>query len=165
MERIRETIVGWIGDFMARISKPEYFMEIAEVVAKRATCIRRSVGAVIVKDNYIVSTGYNGPPSGFPHCTPESCYRSKKKIPSGKLPHLCFAVHAEVNCLIQAAIHGTSIKGGFDIYCTTFPCTDCLKKLINAGVKNIYHLDEYNQDDEFRQKLIELSGVKITKMN
>ena len=86
-----------------RLGKDEYFMEIAKIVAKRSTCLRRDVGAVLVKESHIISTGYNGTPAGLSHCTPETCVRKKFNIPSGKDPHLCRAVHAELNCIIQAA--------------------------------------------------------------
>jgi len=92
-----------------RISKDDYFMKIADVVSERSTCIKRKVGAVLVKDSHIISTGYNGAPSGIKHCTPETCVRQNLK--SGEKPELCRGVHAEINCIIQAAIHGTSIQG------------------------------------------------------
>ncbi|MHA1677631.1 MAG: deoxycytidylate deaminase, partial [Promethearchaeota archaeon] len=113
-----------------RISKDAYFMKIAEVVSLRSTCIRRKVGAVLVKDSYILSTGYNGAPSGLQHCTPETCVR--KNLKSGERPELCRGVHAELNCIIQAALHGTSIEGNTIMYSTTFPCMSCLKVIINA---------------------------------
>ena len=92
-----------------RLSKNAYFMKIANVVSQRSTCVKRKVGAVLIKDSHIISTGYNGAPAGFKHCTSESCVR--KNLKPGEKPELCRGIHAEVNCIIQAAIHGTSIKG------------------------------------------------------
>nr|MDO8117220.1 dCMP deaminase family protein [Candidatus Sigynarchaeota archaeon] len=148
-----------------RLHKDEYFMEIANIVAKRSTCLRRDVGAVLVSDGHILSTGYNGPPAGLQHCTPDTCIRAKYKIPSGEKPHLCRAVHAELNCIIQAAVHGTSIKGDdTTIYVTAFPCIDCTKVLINAGIKRIVFLDEYDASNEIRNALIEESGIKLQQL-
>ncbi len=148
-----------------RLKKDEYFMEIAKIVAKRSTCLRRDVGAVLVSDGHILSTGYNGPPAGIPHCTPDTCIRSKYNIPSGEKPHLCRAVHAELNCIIQAAIHGTSIKGNdTTIYVTAFPCIDCTKVLINAGITRIVFLDEYDASNEIRNALIEESGIQLHRL-
>ncbi|GAJ07869.1 unnamed protein product, partial [marine sediment metagenome] len=118
-----------------RISKDDYFIKIAGLVSKRSTCIKRKVGSVLVKDSHILSTGYNGAPSGFKHCTSETCVRQKLK--SGEKPELCRGVHAEINCIIQAAIHGTSIRGNTTLYSTHFPCMSCLKLIINAGIKNL----------------------------
>ncbi|HDZ18970.1 MAG TPA: dCMP deaminase family protein, partial [archaeon] len=119
------------------ISKDEYFMKIAEVVSLRSTCIKRSVGAILVKDSHIISTGYNGTPAGFKHCTKETCVRQNLK--SGENPELCRGVHSEINCIVQAAIHGTSIKGDTILYSTTFPCMSCLKLIINAGIKRLVY--------------------------
>ncbi|MBN2151827.1 MAG: dCMP deaminase family protein [Candidatus Lokiarchaeota archaeon] len=146
-----------------RLGKDEYFMEIAKIVAKRSTCLRRDVGAVLVKDAHIISTGYNGTPAGLPHCTPSTCVRTKLNIPSGKDPHLCRAVHAELNCIIQAARHGTSIDGNTTIYVTAFPCIDCTKVLINAGIKRIVYLGEYDSSNEIRNSLIAESGIVLEK--
>lgn len=147
-----------------RLGKDEYFMEIAKIVAKRSTCLRRDVGAVLVKDNHIISTGYNGPPAGLAHCTHDSCVRSRYNIPSGEQPQLCRAVHAELNCIIQAAINGTSIKGNTSIYVTAFPCIDCTKIIINAGIKRIAYLDEYDATNEIRNAMIEEAGITLQRM-
>jgi dCMP deaminase len=146
-----------------RLGKDEYFMEIAKIVAKRSTCLRRDVGAVLVKESHIISTGYNGTPAGLSHCTPDTCVRKKLNIPSGKDPHLCRAVHAELNCIIQAARHGTSIEGDTTIYVTAFPCIDCTKILINAGIRRIVYLGEYDSSNEVRNALIAESGMKLEK--
>ena len=119
-----------------RISKDQYFMEIAEIVSKRSTCIKRKVGAVLVQDNHIVSTGYNGAPSGLKHCLDIGCLRQKLKIPSGHRHELCRGLHAEQNAIIQASLHGVSVRGGI-MYVTNQPCIICAKMLINAGIKEI----------------------------
>jgi len=144
-----------------RISKDEYFMKIAEVVSLRSTCLKRKVGAVLVKDSHILSTGYNGAPSGFSHCTTNTCIRQNLK--SGEKPELCRGVHAEINCIIQAAIHGTSIVGETTLYSTHFPCMSCLKLLINAGIKKIVYQEEYNMENEIKKQMIRESNLIILK--
>ncbi len=144
-----------------RISKDEYFMEIAEVVSKRSTCIKRHVGAVLVKDSHILSTGYNGAPSGFKHCNSEICVRQNLK--SGEKPELCRGVHAEINCIIQAAIHGTSILGNTTLYSTHFPCMNCLKLIINAGIKRIVYGEGYNMENKVKEEMVKESNLSIEK--
>lgn len=145
-----------------RISKDAYFMELAEVVSKRSTCLKRNVGAVLVKDAHIISTGYNGAPSGFKHCTPESCVR--KELESGERPELCRGVHAEINCIIQAAIHGTSIKGNTTLYSTTFPCMSCLKLIINSRVKRLVYKEGYNMKNEIKKDLLKESNLIVQQL-
>lgn len=137
-------------------------MKIAEVVSLRSTCIKRKVGAVLVKDSHILSTGYNGAPSGFKHCTPEICVR--KNLKSGEKPELCRGVHAEINCIIQAAIHGTSIKGNTSLYTTTFPCMDCLKLIINAGIKKLIYKEGYNMENKIKETLLKESSLHIMQV-
>jgi dCMP deaminase len=144
-----------------RISKDHYFMEIAEVVSKRSTCIKRNVGAVLVKDNHIISTGYNGAPSGFKHCTPQTCVRQNLK--PGEKPELCRGVHGEINCIIQAALHGTSIKGNTTLYSTTFPCTQCLKLIINAGIDRLVYREGYNMENQIKKDLLKESKLTIQR--
>lgn len=146
-----------------RISKDDYFMKIAEVVSERSTCIKRKVGALLVSDSHIISTGYNGVPPGFKHCTKETCLRQELK--SGERPELCRGVHAEINCVIQAAIHGTSIKGNTILYTTTFPCTSCLKLLINAGINKIIYKEDYDMENEVKQDLLKESNIILLKMD
>lgn len=110
-----------------------YFMEITYVVAKRSTCSRRQVGAILVKDKHILATGYNGAPRKMAHCDEVGCMRDKLQIPSGERHELCRALHAEQNAIIQAAVQGISIAGS-TLYCTMSPCSLCAKMLINAGV-------------------------------
>ena len=145
-----------------RISKDDYFMKIAEVVSERSTCIKRKVGAVLIKDSHILSTGYNGSPSGFRHCTSEICLRQNLK--SGEKPELCRGVHAEINCIIQAALHGTSIKGNTTLYTTHFPCMSCLKLVINAGIKRIVYKKGYNMENKVKEDLLNESKLSIHQL-
>jgi dCMP deaminase len=144
-----------------RISKDEYFIKIAEVVSLRSTCIKRRVGAVLVKDSYILSTGYNGAPSRFKHCTSETCVR--KNLKSGEKPELCRGVHAEINCIIQAAIHGTSIKGNTTLYSTTYPCMSCLKMIINAGIRKLVYKEGYAMENKVKEEMVKESSLIIEK--
>jgi dCMP deaminase len=146
-----------------RASKKEYFMKIAEVVSKRSTCIKRKVGAILVKDSHIISTGYNGAPLGFKHCTPDLCVRENLK--SGDRPELCRGVHAEINCIIQAAIHGTSIKGNTTLYSTTFPCMSCLKLIINAGINKLVYKEGYNMENKIKEEMVQESNLIIEEYN
>jgi len=143
---------------MSRPSWDEYFMSIAYQVAKRSTCIRRKVGALLVRDRRILTTGYNGPPSGLPHCIDVGCLRDKLGVPAGQRHELCRGLHAEQNALIQAAIHGVSVKGA-TLYCTHYPCSLCAKMLINAGVVKVVVAEEY-PDDLARQFFAE-AGIEV----
>ncbi len=130
---------------MERLPWPEYFMRIAYMVAERSTCSRRKVGAVAVKDNRILATGYNGAPAGMRHCLDIGCLRQQMNIPSGERHEICRAIHAEQNIIVQAATHGVQLAGA-DIYCTTFPCGICTKLLINCGIKTISYVEYYPDD-------------------
>ena len=141
-----------------RPSWDEYFMIIAEDVSTRATCIRRRVGAVIVKDKRILTTGYNGPPSGITHCTEETCLRTKFNIPTGERHELCRGLHAEQNAIIQAALHGVSINGA-KIYITHQPCSICTKMLINSGIKTFIVKNPYN--DPLAVEMIKEADIEI----
>lgn len=138
-----------------------YFMEIASLVSKRSTCLRRQVGAVIVKDKNILSTGYNGAPSGITHCEVTGCLREKLNVPSGERHELCRGLHAEQNAIIQAAYHGTSIKDSI-LYCTNLPCSICSKMLINAGIVKIIYKEGYM--DELGKEMIEESGITLERL-
>ena len=127
---------------IGRPPRDEYLMQIAHQVAKRSTCLRRHVGAVIVKAKRILSTGYNGAPTGFPHCDATGCLREQLGIPSGERQEICRGLHAEQNAIIQGALHGVSVAGA-DIYTTHQPCITCAKMVINAGVKRIVFLESY----------------------
>ncbi|WP_027338764.1 deoxycytidylate deaminase [Halonatronum saccharophilum] len=120
----------------------EYFMEMTEVTAKRSTCLRRKVGALIVKDKRVLATGYNGAPSGLKHCKETGCLREKNNVPSGERHELCRGLHAEQNAIIQAALHGSSIKEA-TLYCTHQPCILCTKMIINAGIKRVVFRGSY----------------------
>ncbi|MDD6311834.1 MAG: cytidine/deoxycytidylate deaminase family protein [Firmicutes bacterium] len=146
-----------------RPSWDEYFMEVATVTAKRTTCLRRSVGAVIVKDKHIVATGYNGAPRGLKHCDEldGGCLRQKMQVPSGQRHELCRALHAEQNAIIQAATSGQSVEGG-TIYVTHQPCVICAKMIINAGIKKIVVNEGY--PDELAQELIQEAGIEMTML-
>jgi dCMP deaminase len=117
-------------------------MSIAKQVATRSTCLRRQVGCIVVLEKRIVSTGYNGAPSGLPHCLEVGCVRESEGIASGERHELCRGLHAEQNAVIQAAMHGTAVRGG-TIYCTHKPCILCVKMLINAGIRRVYYLEGY----------------------
>jgi len=118
-------------------------MAMAELAASRSTCIRRKVGAVLVKDRRVISTGYNSAPAGHQHCTDIGCLREQINVPSGEKHELCRGVHAEQNAIIQAAVHGLSVAGA-SLYCTTQPCSICAKMIINAGILIVIYRDDYN---------------------
>lgn len=140
-----------------RPSWDEYFMGIAELTAKRSTCLRRNVGAVIVQDRHIVATGYNGAPRGIEHCAERGgCMREELGVPSGERHELCRALHAEQNAIIQAAVFGHSIEGA-TIYITHAPCVICSKMIINAGIQKIIVGAEY--PDEFSTRILEEAGL------
>ena len=119
-----------------------YFMEMAKLASRRSSCLRRAVGAVLVKDRRLLSSGYNGVPSGVTHCEVTGCLREKLSVPSGERHELCRGLHAEQNAIIQAAFHGVSIRDAV-LYCTNLPCIICAKMLINAGVRRIVYLEGY----------------------
>lgn len=141
-----------------RLSWDQYFMEIAQVAQKRSTCIRRQVGAVIVKENRIMATGYNGAPKGVKHCEEIGCLREKLQIPSGQRHELCRALHAEQNAIIQVANLGTSIEGAA-LYCTHHPCVICAKMIINCNIRRIVIQQGY--PDELSQELLNEAGVVV----
>jgi len=138
----------------------EYFLELARLVSKRSTCLRRHVGAVLVKEKKILATGYNGAPSGTKHCRDIGCLRDKLKIPSGQRHELCRGLHAEQNVLLQAALHGTSTKESI-LYVTNQPCMICAKMLINAGVREIVIADGY--PDKMAKKFLGEVKIKIRR--
>ena len=140
---------------MERPSADKYFMDMAKLAATRSTCLRRAVGAVIVKDKHVLSTGYNGAPRGTRHCEETGCLRIQMNVPSGTRHELCRGVHAEQNAVAQAAYFGTSVKGA-TLYTTTFPCSLCAKILINSGITEIVY-DEGYMDDLSKSILSETS--------
>ena len=145
-----------------RPSWDEYFMQIADVAATRSTCLRRHVGAVLVSnDHRILATGYNGVPLGIEHCLTRGCLRTELNIPSGTKHELCRGLHGEQNAIIQAARHGGVAQDGSTLYCTTYPCVQCAKMLINAGVKRIVFRESY--PDELSTSLLHEAGVVVEK--
>ncbi len=144
-----------------RPSWDEYFMDITLLVSKRTTCLRRAVGAVIVKDKRILSTGYNGTPTGIAHCAETGCLREKLKVPSGERHELCRGVHAEQNAIIQAAFYGVSIEGA-SLYCTTFPCSICAKMIINSGIKKIYY--KFGYSDPMSEEMFKEADISLVNL-
>lgn len=132
----------------SRIGRDEYFMQIAVVVAKRSTCLRAKVGAVMVRSSRILTTGYNGSPRGFPHCTPITC--------NSQIKHCQATVHAEMNAIVAAAFHGICLQSA-TLYCTHSPCLDCARVLINLGIKRIVVGTTYGSRHE-------LSGIDLLEM-
>jgi dCMP deaminase len=143
-----------------RISWDAYFMEIAEVVMKRSTCLRRHVGAVAVRDSRVLATGYNGAPAGLPHCWEVGCLREKLGVPSGQQHELCRGLHAEQNVIIQAALHGVSIAGSV-LYITHQPCVLCAKMIINAGIREVVFQGAY--PDELALSMLLEAGILVRK--
>jgi len=139
----------------------EYFMEITALVAKRSTCRRRAVGAIIVKDKRILSTGYNGAPAGVRHCIDIGCLREELGVASGERHELCRGIHAEQNAIIQAALHGVRIEGA-TLFCTNMPCAICAKMIINAGIRTVYYRDGYA--DSMSEQLLEEAAVETVKL-
>ena len=145
-----------------RPSWDEYFMDMAVLTAKRSTCLRRQVGAVIVKDKHIIATGYNGAPRVVPHCDEKGgCLRQQLNVPSGERHELCRALHAEQNAIIQAATLGQSIEGG-TIYVTNQPCVICAKMIINAGISRIVVKEGY--PDELAVEILREAGLSIVML-
>jgi dCMP deaminase len=164
--------INWIGinevdplqmrNSMVQINRPlvdDYFMEIATVVAKRSTCLRSQVGALFVKNKRILSTGYNGAPSGLDHCDLVGCAR--EGVASGTRHELCRAVHAEQNAIIQAALHGISIEGA-TLYCTHQPCILCAKMMINAQVKRVVYAESY--PDRTALDFLQQAGIEVARI-
>ena len=134
-----------------RPSWDEYFLKLAFEVSKRSTCLRRAVGAIIVKDRRILATGYNGVPSGLRHCEETGCLREQLGVPSGQRHEICRGLHAEQNVIIQAAVHGISLAGA-EVYCTHQPCLICSKMLINCGITKIWYASGY--PDELAMQML-----------
>ena len=146
---------------MEHLDRPDwdqYFMQMAEFAATRTTCLRRSVGAVIVKDRRVLATGYNGASQGLTHCEELGCLRQQLNVPSGQRHELCRALHAEQNAIITAARYGVNIDGA-TIYVTTQPCVVCAKMLINAGITEIVYKNPY--PDELSMSMLGESGIKL----
>jgi dCMP deaminase len=145
---------------MKRPDNDTYFMDMAQLISTRSTCVRRQVGAVIVKDKRVLTTGYNGSPKGTMHCEELGCIRDQQNIPSGTRHELCRGVHAEQNAVVQAAYFGISINGS-TIYTTTYPCSMCAKILINAGITEVVYADSYL--DDLSKRLFEETKINVRK--
>ncbi len=145
---------------MDRPNWDDYFMEMAELAATRASCLRRKVGAVLVKNKKVLATGYNGAPKDIVHCEVTGCLREEMGVPSGQRHEICRGVHAEQNLVAQAAFHGVKTEGAA-VYCTHQPCIICTKILINAGVEKIYFKNAYA--DKFAEELLEESEIELIK--
>jgi len=150
---------------MKRLTRPdtdEYFLKIASVVAERSTCRRHHIGAVAVRDKHILTTGYNGAPSGLKDCLELGCLRDEMNIPSGERQEICRGIHAEQNVIIQAALHGVNLEGS-TIYATHTPCVLCAKMLVNAKIERFISFGKYSDDtfvDLFREAGIEVDIKK-----
>ena len=147
---------------MERPSWDEYFMDITQVVATRSTCTRRQVGAVIVKERRLLTSGYNGAPRGLAHCQEVGCLREKMAIPSGERHELCRGTHAEQNAIVQAAVYGVPIEGA-TLYCTHHPCSGCTKLIINAGIVRFVFRQGY--PDELSATLLAEARIACECMN
>ena len=145
---------------MNRPDWDEYFMQMAELAAQRSTCIRRKVGAVLVKERRVLATGYNGAPRKITHCEQTGCLRVERNVPSGSRHEICRGVHAEQNLIAQAAIHGVKTEEA-TVYCTNQPCVICAKILINAGISRIYYQGDY--DDSLARELLDNSRLIYQK--
>ena len=143
---------------MSRPSWDQYFIDITHLVATRSTCLRRQVGALLVKDRNILATGYNGTPSGITHCEDVGCLRDRLQVPSGERHELCRGLHAEQNAIIQAARHGVNIDGA-TLYCTTMPCIICTKMLINAGIRRIVYEEGYA--DQLAREMVAEAQIAV----
>jgi dCMP deaminase len=145
-----------------RESWDDYFMKLVAFISSRSTCLRRHIGALLVKEHRILATGYNGAPSGIPHCLEVGCLRQQMNIPSGERSELCRAVHAEQNALLQCARFGVSTEGA-TLYCTHFPCVHCVKSLLSAKIARIVYQEDY-PDDLAKQLLSQTQPKVITDL-
>ncbi len=141
-----------------RPSWDKYFLDIASQVARRSTCLRRQVGAILVRDKRILTTGYNGAPRGLVHCLERGCLREDMSIPAGERHELCRGLHAEMNAIIQAAIHGIRVEGA-TLYATAYPCSLCARMLINAGIVRIVASGDY--PDKLAKELLAEAGIPV----
>jgi len=155
-----KNLKNW-GYYVPRPSWPEYFMSIAKLVATRSTCLRRNVGAVLVKDKRILATGYNGAPIGIRHCEETGCLRERLAVKSGERHELCRGLHAEQNVIIQSAYYGVITKGT-SLYSTHKPCIICTKMLINAGVNKIFFFFFY--PDTLADEMLSEANIEVERL-
>lgn len=145
---------------MERIEWNEYFMRMADLTKERSSCVKRKVGCVLVKDNRIISTGYNGTPTGLPNCNEGGCARCARRDKRGTNLDLCVCMHAEANALLYA---GKDSNNG-DLYCTLSPCLNCTKMIIQSGIKNVYYSDDYESETQkLSNQLFQLANINIQK--
>ncbi|MEO0098303.1 MAG: dCMP deaminase family protein [candidate division WOR-3 bacterium] len=145
----------------SRLSWDEYFIQIAQMVSERSTCLRRKVGAILVKDKRILATGYNGAPTGLKHCAETGCLRERLGLKPGERIELCRGLHGEQNALLQAAAFGIDVSGA-TLYSTHQPCITCVKMLINARIKRICFLEPYY--DQLANKFLREAKIKVEKI-
>ena len=139
-----------------------YFLDIAQLVSRRSTCLRRAVGAALVRDRRILATGYNGAPSKLQHCLDTGCLREQLNVPSGERHELCRGLHAEQNVIIQAALHGVLTKGS-TLYCTNHPCVICAKMIINAGIIRIVVRNGYR--DKLAAAMLKEADIIVKQLH
>ena len=148
-------------DVEKRPTSDEYFMQMAHLAATRSTCLRRAVGAIVVKEKRVLTTGYNGAPKGMRHCEEVGCLRERLKVPSGERHELCRGVHAEQNAIVQAAYFGVSIKDA-SMYVTNSPCSVCAKMIVNAGIASVIY--ETGYPDELALEVLSEAKVLVRKL-
>lgn len=144
-----------------RPSWDEYFMGMVGFVSSRSSCLRRNVGAILVRDRRILATGYNGSPRGIRHCEVTGCVREKLKIPSGERHELCRGLHAEQNVIIQAALYGISTQGS-TLYVSCTPCSICAKMIVNAGIREVVVKEKY--PDRMAEEFLKEAGITVRKV-
>jgi dCMP deaminase len=144
-----------------RINKNQYFMNMAIYASERSTCLRRKVGAVLVRDGMVFSTGYNGAPKGLAHCKDVGCIRERMGIKSGERLDLCRAAHAEANAIVQAAMLGASTKGA-SMYCTLLPCPMCACLVINSGIVKVFYIEGY--PESLGYTMLINAGISVMQM-
>lgn len=162
IKELHKSIKEILKESIKRTTRPswdKYFMDIAMVVATRSNCIKRKVGAIIVYERRIISTGYNGTPRGVKNCNEGGCKRCEEFGPSGSSLNECICSHAEENSIVQSAFHGVSVKGS-TLYTTYSPCFQCAKMIINAGIKEVVYGDGYPMLDNV-QAIFTEAGVKL----
>lgn len=142
----------------------EYFLKMAFLVAERSTCLRHHVGAIIIQDRHVLTTGYNGAARKLDDCSKLGCLRNQLKIPSGERHEICRAIHAEQNAIIQAGVHGVNIEGG-TIYCTHSPCIICAKMIVNAGIRRVVTCGDYPDDYNLVMNLFEQANVQFDRID
>lgn len=143
-----------------RKSWDRYFIDIARLVSERSTCLRRKVGAVLVRDKRILCTGYNGAAHGLAHCAEAGCVRERLGIKPAERIEICRGIHAEQNALVQAAMFGVSVSSAV-LYCTHEPCITCAKMLLNADVREF--VVDLPYPDAFARRMLREAGVKVRR--